>query len=158
MGGSELKTILVTGGAGYIGSVAVKALIEKGFEVIVVDNLSKGKKELVDPKAGFYNVDLTDKEQLAEVFAENMIDSVMHFAGYKVVEESMEDAVKYSDNITGTINLLNSMVKYNVNRIIYSSSAAVYGIPGLHEKKQKALSFRTRMNAIAFLLSAFFVS
>ncbi|MBD3355056.1 UDP-glucose 4-epimerase GalE [Candidatus Woesearchaeota archaeon] len=124
-----MKQILVTGGAGYIGSAAVKALVEKGYEVVVVDNLSKGVKELVDKKAKFYKVDLIDKEALDNVFQENEIDAVMHFAAYKAVGESMENAVKYSDNIKGTINLLDMMVKYNVNKIIYSSSAAVYGEP-----------------------------
>ncbi len=121
--------ILVTGGAGYIGSVAVKALVSKGYEVIVVDNLSKGKIKLVDSKAKFYEVDLTDKEKLSFVFNEEDIDAVIHFAGYKAVEESMSNAVKYSDNISGTINLLNLMVKHNVEKIIFSSSAAVYGLP-----------------------------
>ena len=124
-----METILVTGGAGYIGSAAVRALIEKGHDVVIVDNLSNGKKKFIDSRAKFYEVDLVDKENLAKVFSENKIDAVMHFAGYKAVDESMENAVKYSDNITGTVNLLNMMVKYKVNKIIYSSSAAVYGIP-----------------------------
>jgi len=124
-----MKQILVTGGAGYIGSAAVKALVEKGYDVIVVDNLSKGLKKLVDSKAKFYEVDLTDKEALDKVFKENDIGAVMHFAAYKAVGESMENAVKYSDNIKGTINLLDLMVKYNIKKIIYSSSAAVYGEP-----------------------------
>lgn len=121
--------ILVTGGAGYIGSAAVKALVEKGYNVIVVDNLSKGSFRLVDKKAVFYKLDLVDKKALEKVFSENKINSVMHFAANKSVEESMENAPKYSDNITGTINLLDVMVKFNVKKIIYSSSAAVYGIP-----------------------------
>ncbi len=124
-----MKQILVTGGAGYIGSAAVKSLVEKGHEVVVVDNLSKGVKELVDDKAKFYEADLTDKKALDKVFKENDIDAVMHFAAYKAVGESMENAVKYSDNIEGTINLLDLMVKYDVKKIIYSSSAAVYGEP-----------------------------
>lgn len=118
---------LVTGGAGYIGSAAVKALIKKDHEVIVVDNLSKGKKELIDEKAKFYNVDLADKEGLSKVFSENKIDVVVHFAAYKAVGESMQNAAKYSDNIIGTTNLLNLMVKNNVPKIIFSSSACVYG-------------------------------
>lgn len=123
------KTILVTGGAGYIGSIAVKELVTLGYSVIVVDNLSKGKIELVDEKAMFYHVDLTDKEGLSEIFKKHKIDCVIHFAGYKAVEESMSNAVKYSDNIIGTINLLNNMVAYHVPKIIFSSSAAVYGMP-----------------------------
>ena len=124
-----MGTILVTGGAGYIGSAAVRALIDKGHDVVIVDNMAKGRKEFIDPRAKFYEVDLVDIDDLAKAFSENKIDAVMHFAGYKAVDESMEDAVKYSDNITGTVNLLNMMVKYKVNKIIYSSSAAVYGIP-----------------------------
>ena len=102
-----MKTILVTGGAGYIGSAAVKELISRGYEVVVVDNLSKGQRDLVDSKAKFYHIDLIDKEKLSQVFEENNIEAVIHFASYKAVEESMKDAVKYSDNLTGTINLLN---------------------------------------------------
>ncbi|MBW2991371.1 UDP-glucose 4-epimerase GalE [Candidatus Woesearchaeota archaeon] len=122
------ERILVTGGAGYIGSVAVKALIKKGYEVIVIDNISKGLKSLVDKKAEFCEVDLVDKEKLEKVF-DKKIDSVMHFSAYKAAGESMENPVKYSDNITGTVNLLNLMVKHKVKKIIYSSTAAVYGDP-----------------------------
>ena len=121
----KMATILVTGGAGFIGSVAVKTLLSNGYSVVVVDNLSKGKKDLVDSKAKFYELDLVD--DLSKVFEENKIDAVIHFAAYKAVEESMENAVKYSSNITGTINLLNRMVEHNVKKIIFSSSAAVYG-------------------------------
>ncbi len=121
--------VLVTGGAGYIGSVAVKALLEKNYDVVVIDNLSKGKKELVDEKAKFYEVDLVDKKELEKVFQENKIDAVIHFAAYKAVGESMENASKYSHNLTGTINLLDCMVKHNVKKMIFSSSAAVYGMP-----------------------------
>jgi len=124
----KMKTILVTGGAGYIGSVAVKELV-KNHEVIVVDNLSKGKKELVDKKAIFYEADLIDNEKLHEIFKKHKINSVVHFAAYKSVEESMLNPSKYSDNIIGTINLLNCMVKFNVPKLIFSSSAAVYGMP-----------------------------
>jgi UDP-glucose 4-epimerase len=122
------KTILVTGGAGYIGSIAVKELIRQGYAVIVVDNLSKGLRKLVDPEAEFYMIDLTDKEKLAKVFRKK-IDAVIHFAAYKAVEESMENPEKYCDNITGTLNLLNLMAKNKVKKLIYSSSAAVYGNP-----------------------------
>jgi len=121
--------ILVTGGAGYIGSAAVKSLIEKGQEVVVVDNLSKGKKKLVDKNAIFYETDLIDKEKLEEIFKKHQIDAIIHFAAYKAVGESMSNASKYSHNITGTINLLDCMVKFNVKKLIFSSSAAVYGMP-----------------------------
>jgi UDP-glucose 4-epimerase len=124
-----MESILVTGGAGYIGSVAVKKLIQKGFKVVVVDNLSKGLKELVDKEAIFYELDLVDKEKLESVFKKHKFDYVMHFAGYKAAGESMENAIKYSDNIKATINLLDLIVKYKVKKIIYSSSAGVYGDP-----------------------------
>jgi len=123
------KTILVTGGAGYIGSAAVKELIEKKFNVLVADNLSKGDLGIVDKKAKFFKVDLTDKEELEKIFKNYKIDSVMHFAAYKAVGESMENPEKYFDNIQGTINLLELMANYEVKKIIYSSSAAVYGLP-----------------------------
>ncbi len=123
------QTVLVTGGAGYIGSAAVKALIKEGYDVVVVDNLSKGVLRLVDPKAKFYEIDLVDKSKLEEVFKKHMINAVMHFAAYKSIEESMENACKYSENIIGTINLLDLMVRYNVKRIVYSSSASLYGNP-----------------------------
>lgn len=127
--GNSKKRILIVGGAGYIGSVAVKSLIEKGYDVIVIDNLSKGIKSLVDEKAKFYHGDLCDKEFVNEVFSKNKIDAVMNFAAYKAVGESMQNAIKYSDNIVGMINLLNAMVENNIKLIIYSSSAAVYGLP-----------------------------
>jgi UDP-glucose 4-epimerase len=121
--------ILVTGGAGYIGSAAVKKLIEEGHAVVVVDNLSKGLKQLVDAKAIFYEGDVTDNRFVDEIFSNHKFDAVMHFAGYKAVGESMKDPTKYSQNMIGTITLLNAMVKHNVMKIIFSSSAAVYGEP-----------------------------
>jgi UDP-glucose 4-epimerase len=121
------KKILVCGGAGYIGSVCVKRLVERGYDVCVVDNLSKGIRELVDSGAKFYEGDLTDREFLKSVFDGNEFDCVIHFAAYKAVGESMKDAVKYSDNIVGSINLLNQMVVSGVKKIIFSSTAAVYG-------------------------------
>lgn len=123
-----MATILVTGGAGYIGSVAAKTLVEEGHQVIVVDNLAKGKRELVPAQASFYELDTTDPK-LGVVFARHKIGAVMHFAAYKAVGESMQDAVKYSANIQGTINLLNHMVRSGVKKIVFSSTAAVYGQP-----------------------------
>ncbi len=123
-----MATILVTGGAGYIGSVATSSLIEAGHEVIIIDNLSKGKRELVHQKATFYELDTTDRK-VATVFARHQFDAVIHFAAYKAVGESMQDAPKYSSNITGLINILNNMVASKVKKIIFSSTAAVYGEP-----------------------------
>ncbi|MFW6025094.1 MAG: UDP-glucose 4-epimerase GalE [Candidatus Woesearchaeota archaeon] len=124
-----MKTVLVAGGCGYIGSVAVEKLIQKNYKVIVVDNLSNGYKKLLNKKATPYFIDLNNKKELNKVFKKHNIDSVMHFASYKSVGESMKSTEKYSENIKGSINLLDMMVKYNVNELIFSSSAAVYGNP-----------------------------
>ncbi len=121
--------ILVTGGAGYIGSAAVKALADDGNDVVVIDNLSKGLRRLIDNRAKFYQAELSDLNSIWPAFEENDFDAVMHFAAYKSVEESMENAEKYSDNLRGTLNLLDMMQRFNVKKIIYSSSAAVYGLP-----------------------------
>lgn len=125
----QKQTILVTGGAGYIGSVTVFKLISMGFNVIVVDNLKKGKKELVSEKAKLIIGDILDEELLQKVFSEHKIDKVIHFAALKSAGESMLDLASYSQNITGTIDVLNKMVEHNVKSIIFSSSAAVYGEP-----------------------------
>ena len=119
--------VLVTGGAGYIGSACVKALLDEGYDVVVADNLSKGRKELVDARAVFHEVDLASGD-LDPLFPEK-VDAVIHFAAYKAVEESMEDVPKYSDNVTGTVRLLNAMVRHGVKRFVFSSTAAVYGNP-----------------------------
>ncbi len=121
--------ILVTGGAGYIGSVAVRELVKAGHSIIVVDNLSKGNKALVDENATLYVGDLTDAGFIEKVFSENKIEAVMHFSGYKAAGESMKYPEKYSDNIISLIYLLNAMIKHDVKKIIFSSSAAVYGEP-----------------------------
>lgn len=123
------KNILVTGGAGYIGSVAVKELVKAGYAVTVVDSLFRGDSllEYIKSVAKFYKIDIAkEKEKLEEMFKENNFDAVMHFAAYKSVEESMENPDKYKDNVTGTENILELMARYNVGRIIFSSSAAVY--------------------------------
>ena len=121
--------ILVTGGAGYIGSHTVMALLEKGKDVVVVDNLVKGHRDAV--KGGkFYCGDLRDEEFLESVFKENQIEDVIHFAAYSLVGESMKDPIGYyNNNVRGTITLLNCMKKYRVKNIVFSSTAAVYGEP-----------------------------
>lgn len=129
--------ILVTGGAGYIGSHTCLLLLEAGHNVIVVDNLSNSSieslnrvKELTGKELQFYNVDLLDLDNLERAFMENEIDSVIHFAGLKAVGESVSIPLHYyHNNLTGTFNLCSLMNKYNVKNIVFSSSATVYGDP-----------------------------
>ncbi|BCS81587.1 UDP-glucose 4-epimerase GalE [Anaerocellum diazotrophicum] len=131
--------ILVTGGAGYIGSHMVWLLIEKGYDVVVIDNLEKGHKKAV-LGGKFYNGDLKDKEFLEKVFAENDISAVIHFAASSLVGESVQNPIKYYyNNVYGTLNLVDTMIKHNVKKLVFSSTAAVYGepenIPILEEDK-----------------------
>ncbi len=121
--------ILVTGGAGYIGSHTVAALLEQGREVVVIDNLQTGHREaLLGGK--LYEGDLRDKALLAKLFAENEIEAVIHFAANSLVGESMKDPVKYFDNnVYGTLCLLDAMDQANVRKIVFSSTAATYGEP-----------------------------
>ena len=131
-------SVLVTGGLGYIGSHTVVELIKQGLEPIVVDNLSNAKIEMIDQikeitgkVVKFYQVDLLDKENLDKIFKENpSIEDVIHFAGSKAVGEScVKPLLYYENNLMSTINLLNTMIKYGVKNIIFSSSATVYGTP-----------------------------
>lgn len=127
--------ILLTGGMGYIGSHTAVELIKAGYEVEVLDNLFNSKATVLDSiekitgvKPKFYEVDLLDKEKLREVFREGKFDLVMHFAGLKAVGESVEKPLLYyRNNIDGTLNLLEVMREFNVKKIIFSSSATVYG-------------------------------
>jgi UDP-glucose 4-epimerase len=128
-GENMMEKILVTGGAGYIGSHVVKDLIKKGFEVIVIDNLEKGHKSAVKSHY-FYKVDLKDKEKLEELFKSFKIKGILHFAAASLVGESMINPGKYyENNILGGLNLLECMIKYNIDIFIFSSTAAVYGEP-----------------------------
>ena len=121
--------ILITGGAGYIGSHVVKLLGERGYELLIYDNLSTGHKEAV-LYGKLVKADLGDKRTLREVFEGFRPDAVMHFAAYIVVPESVEKPLKYyRNNVINTINLLEVMEEFGVNKFIFSSSAAVYGIP-----------------------------
>lgn len=123
-------SILVLGGAGYIGSHTVYELIDAGRDVVIVDNLQTGFKEAVHPKARFYQVDIRDRKALDEVLEKESIDGVIHFAASSQVGESMTDPLKYYDNnLHGTMVLLQSMVAHNVNKIVFSSTAATYGEP-----------------------------
>ncbi|QJC53383.1 UDP-glucose 4-epimerase GalE [Paenibacillus albicereus] len=121
--------VLVTGGAGYIGSHAVAALLEKGEEVVVVDNLQQGHREAVTG-GRLYEGDLRDEELLDRIFRENEIDSVIHFAANSLVGESMKLPGKYyHNNVYGTLCLLEAMNRAGVKRIVFSSTAATYGEP-----------------------------
>ena len=129
--------ILVTGGAGYIGSHTCVNLLENNYEVVIVDNLYNSNEKVVDritqitgKKPAFYNVDLLDKEALDDVFEKEKIDAVIHFAGLKAVGESVEKPIEYyHNNMTGTLLLCDTMRKHGVKNIIFSSSATVYGDP-----------------------------
>ena len=123
-------TILILGGAGYIGSHTVYELIDRGEDVIVADNLQTGHIEAVHPKAEFYKGDIRDKSFLDEIFKKEKIDAVIHFAANSLVGESMTDPLKYYDNnLYGTMVLLKSMVENGIDKIVFSSTAAVYGEP-----------------------------
>lgn len=129
--------ILVTGGTGYIGSHTSIELLKRGEEIVVLDNLSNSKIEMCDSikkisgkDFKFYKVDLLDKVEVEKVFKENEINEVIHFAGLKAVGESCEKPIEYyHNNITGTLNLIDVMRKYECKKIVFSSSATVYGDP-----------------------------
>ena len=131
------KNILVTGGAGYIGSHTLVELNDSGYKPIVVDNLSnsllnniKGAEQLIKSKIDFYEVDCTDFERMDKVFKEQKIDAVIHFAAFKSVEESVRQPDKYFSNNIGSLEtLIDLMNSHNVNNIIFSSSCNVYGTP-----------------------------
>lgn len=122
--------VLVTGGAGYIGSHAVKSLLEAGHRVVVVDNLYRGHTEAVPDHVPFYNVDLRDTARLKAVLIENDITCVMHFAALAYVGESVEEPLDYfSNNVYGSISLLQAMDLAGVKRMVFSSTCATYGEP-----------------------------
>ena len=123
-------TILVLGGAGYIGSHTVYALIEKGVDVVVIDNLETGHIEAVHEKARFYKGDIRDRAFVDSVLDKEKIDAVIHFAANSLVGESMVNPLKYYDNnVNGTKVLLQSMVAHSLDKIVFSSTAATYGEP-----------------------------
>ncbi len=130
-------SILVTGGAGYIGSHTLIALSEAGYDFVVYDNLCNSSKEslkrvskIINKDIAFQKGDIRDKKRLQEVFGKYDIDSVMHFAGLKSVGESVEQPLKYYDNnVNGTLVLLDVMQEFNCKKIVFSSSATVYGDP-----------------------------
>lgn len=128
--------ILVTGGTGYIGSHTVVELLDSGYEVVIVDNFYNSKPEVLNriqditgKDFKFYEIDIRDQEALDKVFSENQIEAVIHFAGLKAVGESVEIPITYyHNNITGTLMLCEVMQKHGVKKIVFSSSATVYGM------------------------------
>lgn len=123
-------TVLVLGGAGYIGSHTVFALIEKGEDVVIIDNLETGHIEAVHPQARFYQGDIRDRAFVDSVLDKEKIDAVIHFAANSLVGESMTNPLKYYDNnVNGTKVLLQSMVAHGIDKIVFSSTAATYGEP-----------------------------
>jgi UDP-glucose 4-epimerase len=129
--------ILVTGGTGYIGSHTAVELLNLGHEVVIVDNLSNSKQAVLEritkitgKRPDFFKLDLRNRDELAKVFDDTKFDAVIHFAGLKSVGESVSKPLEYYDNnINSTLVLVSEMLKHNVNKIIFSSSATVYGTP-----------------------------
>ena len=129
--------ILVTGGAGFIGSHTCVELLDAGYDIVVIDNFSNSKKEVIDKiktiankDFKFYEGDVCDKELLKKIFSENEIGAAIHFAGYKAVGESVaKPLMYYRNNIDSTLSLLEVMNEFNVKKIVFSSSATVYGKP-----------------------------
>ena len=129
--------VLVAGGAGYIGSHTAIELLESGYEVVIVDNLSNSNsivvdriKELSKKPVKFYNIDIRNKDEMHVVFKENNIESIIHFAALKAVGESVEKPIEYySNNLISTLNLFDLMREYGVKKFVFSSSATVYGDP-----------------------------
>ncbi len=122
--------ILLTGGAGYIGSHAAIALLEDGHKVTVIDNLSTGNKKLIPPSANFVNCNINDVKTISEILQKEKFDALMHFAGYIEVEESVSNPKKYFDNNTKNSKILfDTCIKNNLKNIIFSSTAAAYGNP-----------------------------
>ena len=129
--------VAVTGGAGYIGSVVTEVLLREGHEVLVIDDLSKGHREAVDPEAEFTALDVMDTSGIATALSRFRADAVVHMAAQSLVGESVSDPAKYyRSNVTGGLSLLDGMRAAGVNRLVFSSTAAVYGEPAsvpIHE-------------------------
>ena len=137
--------VLVTGGAGYIGSHTVVELINAGHQVVVVDDLSNAKAEVMDRiqiitgvRPDFYQVDCSDKEKLREIFQAHKVDAVIHFAGFKAVGESVKMPMKYyRNNLDSTMTLMEVMEEYGCKQLVFSSSATVYGADNPHPYKEE---------------------
>ena len=139
-----MKNILVTGGAGYIGSHLVNLLIDKDYNVTVIDNLITGHKRLVNKKAKFYNCDIADKKSINNILKKNKFDFVIHLAGLIRVDESIKKPKKYNDyNYVKSKIFLNNCINHNIKKIIFSSTATVYG-----NYKKKIISENNKLNPI----------
>lgn len=127
--------ILITGGAGYIGSHTCISLLEEGHDIVVVDNLCNSDIEVIskikfitNKELIFYNLDVTNQKQLDNIFLKHKIDGVIHFAGFKAVGESIDEPLKYyNNNLVGLMNIINACLRFNVDKFVFSSSATVYG-------------------------------
>jgi UDP-glucose 4-epimerase len=137
-----MKNILVTGGAGYIGSHVVNLLIDKGYNVTVLDNLITGTFKLINKKATFHEIDIADKNKIEPILKNNQFDIIMHFAGLIRVDESVKDPKKYNEyNFTKSKIFLKNCLKYKINKIIFSSTATVY-----NDLKETELSEKDELN------------
>jgi UDP-glucose 4-epimerase len=134
-----LSTWLVTGGAGYIGAHVVKSLLENNFKVVIVDDLSTGLARKVPPNVIFEKIDIAETSKLAQIMKSHKVEGVIHLAAKKAVGESMANpSLYYKENIGGFISLLEAMSQADVKRIVYSSSAAVYGTPTENKVTEKS--------------------
>ena len=134
-----MSTWLVTGGAGYIGAHVVKSLLENDFKVVIVDDLSTGLAQKVPPNVVFEKIDIAETNKLAQIMKSNKVEGVIHLAAKKAVGESMiNPSLYYKENIGGFISLLEAMSQADVKRIVYSSSAAVYGTPTENKVTEKS--------------------
>ena len=122
--------VLITGGAGYVGSIVTEELLQNGYQVSVLDNLQQGHRDAVLPEAEFIKADLANNESLDKIFRSGKFDAVMHMAAETVIEFSMTDPKRYfKNNIVNGLTLLDTMLKYDVKKLVFSSSAATYGEP-----------------------------
>lgn len=140
-----MRTILVTGGAGYIGSHAVRRLLEKGYNVVILDNLSRGNEKSLPKDTPFYSFDIADKKQLTELLSKHNIDAVMHFAAFAYVGESVDEpSMYYENNMIQSKIFFDTLVQNNVKKVIFSSTCATYGTPEIvpitEEEKQKPIN------------------